>query len=221
VNARFEFEDALGILDEVEEEPNRRIIDPAPDGLRFSLRTEHVHAVKRGVTVPWLVQAFNMKRANVVRMLEGCRSIGVAQGGQPVYDLTEAAARLVEPKVDLRRYLSNLDPKDLPESLRSEFWSSRIKEQKARRDAGDLWRSEDVLSLFAETFKRIKDRSLLWTDTVEATHGLTDEQRKAFIALKDDLLEDISVTVQQLGAGQTTLSQIVEFEDEDAVETEV
>jgi hypothetical protein len=27
--------------------------------------------------------------------------------------------------------------------------------------------------------------------------------------------------VQQLGAGQTTLSQIVEFEDEDAVETEV
>jgi hypothetical protein len=189
---------------------------PAPYGRDFSLSMKEVHPVDRGVTVPWLVQAFGMPRARVVRLLEGCQPIGVARGGhQKVYDLREAAACLVKPKVNIKKYLAELDPKDLPENLKKEYWSARQTEQKVRMIAGDLWRSEDVLTVVGEIFKRIKDKSLLWVDTVEATHGITDEQRHTFIGLKNALLEEIDATVRALASGQMTPSQLAEFDDDE------
>ena len=189
--------------------------DGAPYGRKFSLENNSVHAVTRGVSIPWLCQAFQMPRSRVEKKLIGAPVAGTSQRGSKIYDLSVAASYLIEPRYDVAAYISTLEPKDLPENLRSEFWSARLKEQKARLVAKDLWHSSDVKRAFGEVFKLIKDKVTLWTDELDESRGLTPEH----IAVLDDYARDLLASIGDAISGYThstkTTSQEAEFPEED------
>lgn len=203
------FDDLLGDT----EEP----LDP-PYGEDFKLKISEVHEVDRGVTIRWLCAAFTMSRNQVIAKLAGCPSIRLAQNGGKVYELRVAASYLVKPQINIREYIEKLDPKDLPERLKREFWSSRITEQRFRREAGDLWRSEDVIALYGELFKLIKSKTQLWADSVENVEALTEPQREMLVELVDDLISNIYKTVEELETGRMTASSIAEADDDESEE---
>lgn len=206
------FDDLLGNSEETAELP------PAPYGKEdFSLKFVDVHQVERGVTVPWLSQAFAVPRGQVEAMLRGCPAIRSNRGSK-VYDLRTAAGYLVKPKFDIATYIKNLDPKDLPEKLKREFWAARLNEQRWRKTAGELWASEDVIALYSELFKLIKSTSLLWEDRVSRADKLSDAQRETLVELKDDLLTQIHNIVEELAAGRMTASSIAEADNDESEE---
>ncbi len=203
-----QFDDLLGDSEPVTE------IEPAPHGRDFSLKPGDVHEVERGVTVAWLCQAFTMPRRQVEAKLTGCPAMRTMKRGMKVYDLRVAAAYLVKPTLDIATYIKNLDPKDLPERLKREFWAAKLAEQRWRRQAGELWASEDVIAVFGEVFKLIKNKSQLWADAIDAVELMSDPQREALSDLVNDLMGQIFKMVEDLESGSTTAAQIAEADDD-------
>lgn len=190
-------------------------VEPAPVGRDFrSLKNAYVHDLDRGVTTTWLMQAFTLPRRRVESLLTGCPVVRTGQNNARIYDFREAVKYLVKPRVNLKQYLEGLEPKDLPEQLRSEFWGARLKEQKARHNARDLWRSEDVVAAFGELFKMIKDTAILWPDALEESTDLSTEQRDLLDDMVRNLLSQIGDTVMNYTEDNHTTSQEDEFEDE-------
>lgn len=206
----LDFDDLLGSEDED--------LPVAGHGRDFSMKMNTVHMVaNHGVTIPWLVQAFSIPRNRVERMLTGCPVERLQKNGGKIYDFATAAAYLVKPRVNIREYLESLEPKDMPERLRSEYWRARMLEQKARKEAGTLWRDEDVQEAFGEIFKLIKDTAILWTDTLDETTGLTDEQVGIVDNLVHQMLSQIGDTVANYARTKRTASQLAELDEGDDV----
>lgn len=181
---------------------------------KLSTRTVDVHRVVGGVSVPWLVKAFRMSRSKIEKALRDCRPIGTHANGGLYYDLPEAASFLVTPKKDLRDMLKSITAKDLPDELREGYWSAKLKEQKFRVLAGELWPTPAVLEVLGETFKTIKNTIQLWSETVDESVGLTDEQRDLVVKLCDRLQDDLYKALVLQAKSNATESQLAELDGE-------
>lgn len=206
-------------IDEFDAEESPLIVNKpskeVPPADTFDKRNIGAHAMKRGVTVPWLAQAFNLRRGTVTTKLAGAPVLRTGPRGAPVYDFAEVARYLVPPREDeIIEYIKNLDPKDMPEKIRRAYWSARREEQKAREEAGDLWRSNDVLNLFAELFTMIKASTTLWSNRIAKESALSMDARKLIDAEAKSLMNDIADMVVKLQEGQLTPSQLSDFDDE-------
>lgn len=210
------FDDIFGDETVEAEIAEAEINAPAPTGRNFqTLKNANVHELDRGVTTTWLAQAFVIPRKRVEQMLGRCPTLRIGSNNARIYDFRTAVQYMVKPRIDLKEYLDGLEPRDLPEQLRSEFWGARLKEQKARLNAKDLWRSEDVVAAFGELFKMIKDTAILWPDTLEESTDLTHKQRDVLDGMVRDLLSQIGDTVLNYTENSKTESQELEFEDDE------
>lgn len=204
-----QFDDLLGMPDEIE---------TAPVGREFSLKLDKLFEIQRGVTLQWLVQAFAVPRSVAVKRLAKCPPIKTHRNGAKVYDFRVAVTYMVEPKVSIHEYIQKLDPKQLPPQLKREFWAAKIAEQRWRKDAGQLWSSEDVITVFGEVFKLIKSKTQLWGDSVDTVEALSDVQRETINELVHDLLSQIFKSLEDLESGRATPSQLAEADDDDVEE---
>lgn len=167
------------------------------------------------------MQAFQVPtRRQTERRLEGCPILRAGKNGMKVYDFATACAYMVKPKVSIKQYVETLDAKDLPRHLQKEFWAAKLAEQRWRKQAGELWASEDVIAVFGEMFKLIKSKSQLWGDSIEKVGVLSDPQREKLRDLVDDLTGQIFEALANLESGQSTPSQIAEVDDDDIEEAE-
>lgn len=207
-----QFDDLLG-GDEEEE------LEPAPFGRDFSLHMGKLHEIQRGVTEPWLCQAFTLPRPVVRARLKECPLMRRGKNGTPIYDLRIAAAYLVKPRISIKEYIESIEPKDLPQTLQREFWAAKLSEQRWRRQAGELWASEDVVAVFGEVFKLIKNKTRLWQNSISSVEAMSQTQTDELQNLVEDLLDKIYQTLTALESGSATASQLAEV-DEDAEEIE-
>lgn len=190
--------------------------DPAlgGSGLNASLRRGGIPMVKAGVTSNWLADAFGIPSTTVRRKLQECPPKRILANGGRLYDLHEAATFLVQPR-NMDAHLARMNPKDLPTHLQKEIWAARLAEQRWRQKAGELFASEDVIAVFSEVFKLIKNKSLLWIDSVNEVDKLSDEQEEALRENVRQLLSSIYEMVQKLATNQMTPSQIAEADDDE------
>lgn len=181
---------------------------------RVSLTERGASLALRGVTPGWFAAILGIGRTTVNRKISHIAPRGTGTNNAKLYDVRECLPYLVQPH-DLKRHLMRMDPKDLPERLRKEFWSARIAEQRARQNSKDLWRSEDVLALYGEFFKTVKDTAILWADQIHKEAALSDDQFEALDGHVSDLLTLIGDNVNALMSGrESTFSQEDEFTEE-------
>jgi hypothetical protein len=157
----YDIDDLLGDSDSKKQwEPGMRGRPPKGASREASLRTDDLHTVTGGVSIPWLMGAFRMGRAKVIELLNkgGVGPVGTHKNGGVRYDLPEAAACLVTPKQDFKAFLKTLKPSDLPANMQESFWAAKLKEQKFRVQAGELWPTPAVMQVFGDTFKMIKSK---------------------------------------------------------------
>ena len=166
-----------------------------------------------GVSVHWLSQVFKMTPENVRRRLGDCPPVAT-YGKAMRYDVKAAAEYLVDPKIDLEKYLRDMKASDLPASLQKEIWDARLKRQKWEIQAGDLWHTNDVMAVLSSTFSIIKSSVQLWPDTVERQQGITDEQREILIKLGDSLQKEIHEGLVEAVKEKNTKSHLYSIEDE-------
>lgn len=146
-----------------------------------------VHA---GVTIDWLASVFGMATRTVKKRLAGLQPMKRHRNGV-LYDLRLAAAHLVDPLIDVDKFVKTLRPEDLPPKLTKDYWDAMLKRRKYELLAGELWVTADVLEVFGDAFKHIKDSTQLWINTIERTSEMTEKQRKTLVTLADQLLADI------------------------------
>jgi len=142
--------------------------------------------VIRGVSITWLASIMGMSTQTIAQRLSGCEPIRVTgRGGY--YMLRQALPYLMEPKVDVAAIIAKMRPQDLPPFVMKDFWAGMKARQAFLRESGELWRTSDVQTVFAEVFKRMRSVLQLVPEQLERTVGLTNEQRKQIIGLTDNL----------------------------------
>lgn len=191
-----------------------------PEDLDLSYRTSEVHSVLAGVTIPWLMKVFRIGRATCERKLRGCRPVGTGKHNTPLYDLSEAAAYLVKPRVDIAAYIASLKPDALPDNLRDPYWSAMLKKQRWEEKAGHLWDSDKVITLFSDVLSQMRMRLQLLPDDVERVCGLDANKVETVRHLVDALQSDMHQTFVSFAKAGNTPSQLGSYKDEnpDAVQ---
>lgn len=129
-----------------------------------------------GMTVPRLAQLFRLDRRTVTEKLRPLRPTGDRRGA-PTYHVVDAAPYLVDPVFDIAEYLRTCGPADLPPALQAQYWNAQNGMLKYKEQAGDLWRTEQVLSVITSVFRSLTQSLRLLADRVDAQTGLTSEQR--------------------------------------------
>jgi Protein of unknown function (DUF1441). len=167
----------------------------------------------QGVTVYWLAQVFGMTTESVRMRLADCTPESV-HGKSNRYRVKDAAPYLVDPKIDIEKYMKRMRAGDLPPLLQKEIWDAKLKRQKWEAQAGDLWHTEDVIAVLSEVFATIKSTVQLWPDTVERTVGLEDDQRELLVSMKDTLQNEVYRKLQEMAQEKSTESSIANLEDE-------
>lgn len=154
-----------------------------------------------GVSISQLAILFRTSTTNVKRKLSNVTPQGF-RGQSPVYDLFDAAPYLVKPTGDIEDILRNMRPSDMPASLQKDYWGAQLARQTFEEKAGRLWSTERIQAAFGGMMKMIRQKTMLFTDTVDRQTALTDKQREIVQQLSDSLLEDFRQGVIDLfGAG--------------------
>lgn len=173
-------------------EPEDDLIGSSPEAPKDDMAQGlDLGVVYGGVSASWLAHVFGMDKNTVKKKLaQGCTIVGKNKG-TPLYTIKEAAQYLVTPKVDLATYVKSLRPNDLPPILNDAYWAAMLKRQKWEENAGDLWRTVDVLEVFGGLSMMLKTTIQLWTDELDRVQGMTDAQRVALTQMTDGLLNNI------------------------------
>lgn len=166
-----------------------------------------------GVSVQQLCRMFRMTRQGVENKLRNLRPIELGAHGNPVYDLAEAAAYLIEPKIDLDEYLRTIKPDRLPDHLRETFWNARLKRQRYEENAGDLWRTKKVMEVVGELLLDFSNKLNLIPDLVERQTGFSPEQYRLVRAIVDGIREEMVDDAERLKRGEEVNSQLGETEE--------
>ena len=182
--------------------------DPAPPADEVTTNLADVYA---GVSASWLAHVFGMDKNTIAKKLS---TAGVQpsarRGSTPLYRIPDAAPYLVKPKVDLVTYIKSLRPNDLPPILNAAYWDAMLKRQKWEENAGDLWRTADVLEVFGDMAFGIKTTVSLWVEEVDRTRGLDAGQRETITQLSDKLLEQIHQQMIEAPRKRRTSSSLVD-----------
>lgn len=209
--------DDEGDFDYIEDEDDDAL--PGAKGGRFakrSLAEAGTNLVQRGVTVGWLASVLGIGRTTVQRKLADVAPKRIYGNNTKLYDVRGVLPLFILPN-DIKGIIARMNPKDLPERLRKEYWTARKAEQAVRETARDLWRSDDVHRALGDIAKLTKDTITLWTDDVDEAVGLTAEQVEVLDRLTRDLLTKINHAVLEYVEKGVTRSQEQEFDEEDDV----
>lgn len=181
--------------------------EPAPD-VEVTTNLADVYA---GVSASWLAHVFGMDKNTIAKKLSTAGVQPAARRGSvPIYRIPDVAPYLVKPKVDLVTYIKSLRPNDLPPILNAAYWDAMLKRQKWEENAGDLWRTADVLEVFGDLAFGIKTQVSLWVEEVDRTQGLTQAQRDTITQLSDKLLEQVYQQMIEKPAKRRTSSSAVD-----------
>ena len=182
-----------------------------------SMTQEGAALVQRGATPGWFASVLGIGRTTVNRKLADVAPKKIIRRNNSItklYNVRECMPYLVQPR-DMKEHIARMNPKDLPERLRKEFWGARKLEQDVRLRSKDLWQTADVHKMLGDLMKLQKDSVTLWTDDVHEAVGLSNEQVAIVDNLARKLLSDFADAVTQYCEQGVTRSQEAEFEDDD------
>lgn len=170
--------------------------------------------LKRPVSKNFIAQVFDMDPATVTKRLLTCPPLTSPGDQRPLYDFKQAVAYLVEPKMDIEKYIKNLDPNRMPNHINKVFWEAARVRLKFMIEAGDAWLTGEVLDVFGLVFMTIKDRMQLWTETLRERGGLSDETLARMTQMIDALQEDLHQQLLDIPKQRQTRSIVAEHSDE-------
>lgn len=165
------------------------------------------NTVDAGFTLVWLAKAFRTTRHRVQTQLADMRPKG--KGGKAaLYDLNDAAQRLVAVKIDADELLKRATTKDLPPRLQTEVWAALRQEKKFMQEAGDLWETNAVFEMLSECFGEVRSELRVHSEAVEREVGLTGEQRKLLTDLTHQTLNNLRDRMLRLAGENATPSAL-------------
>ncbi len=180
---------------------------------RSRIETPYDRALDNGVNITWLMNAFHMSRDMVKSKLANCPK-AVDDAESPLYYLHEAVHYLGTPAGGIEEAIKRMKPSQMPVLLQKAFWEAKNERVKYEVQAKNLWRTEDVLMVFASCFKIIRDTIFLWLNDIERLEALTDKQ-KEIILEKCDSLQDAIYNNLKKHSESNSSGSLFDVEDSD------
>lgn len=147
-------------------------------------------------TLSQIAQMFRTDAKTLPQRMRGIIPAG-KRDGYKVYNIREAASRLVEPGYEIEEFIKQMSPQELPPLLQKEFWNGQRARTAYEKEIGNLWPTEEVVALFAVLEQGMRQSVLLLTDDVEREEGLTPGQRKVFRRIMDQGIAKFKETLTE------------------------
>lgn len=167
-----------------------------PISERVNLDAESRAIIYQGASVPQLAEIFRMKAPDVMRKIGDLRSIGVGRQNNPLYELREAAARLIRVPVTpemIDAYMRRINGRDLPPILNKLYWEGKLSRDRYLERSNELWFTEDVIRVAGESFQSVRMSIMLLPDVLREEAGLNERQFKLAQRIVDESLEGCRV----------------------------
>lgn len=143
-----------------------------------------------GANISQLARLFEMDVEKTKQRMHTAIPIGM-RGRVNIYNIADAAQRLVKPTYAIEPIIRRMNHADLPPALTKEFWAGQNSRMTYEKAAGNYWPTEDIIAVIANAFKVARTTLLLFGDTLELQTALTDEQRAILKQMIDGLLGEL------------------------------
>jgi UDP:flavonoid glycosyltransferase YjiC (YdhE family) len=163
---------------------------------RANMDTESRGIIYQGASVNQLADLFRMKTPDVLRRLGDLKPIGVGRQNNPIYDVAQAAARLIRIPVTAEMidgYMRRVNARDLPPILNKIYWEGLMVRERYREQAGELWHTEDVARVASDAFQSLRMSVLLIPDALRDGTDLSERQFTMVQEILDKALEESRV----------------------------
>jgi len=132
--------------------------------------------IYEGATIRQLCLLFQMDAKTVTPKVSSLVPVG-RRRGTAIYNVAEAASRLVKPGYEIERVITTMSATDLPPGLQNAFWAAQKTRAAYEEMIGHLWRTSRVVRLISVLFNSVRMILLLLPDTIEREAGLSREQK--------------------------------------------
>ncbi len=165
------------------------------------------------VSLTFLQKVFGMDRLTVKKKLASLSPVRHGRGNSPEYSFRQAAAYLVQPKVNLADYIATLRPNDLPPYLQSAFWDAMKKRQEYEIGAKDLWRTEHIMTSVGRAFQGLSLVLKQLPDDAAIRLRLDTEQRDALQLMVETMQRELHKTLVEDARTHMTQALAAELEE--------
>lgn len=145
-------------------------------------------------TIAQLALLFNTDAKTLPRRIKGVVPRGTRRGYK-VYNIGEAASRIITPGYEIEDFIRQMSPQELPVLLQKEFWNGQRARLEYERQMGNLWPTEDVKDLCGELLTPVRMTILLLNDDVAREVGVTDAQRDVIRRVTDAAIETLQKSI--------------------------
>ena len=164
-----------------------------PPERRVNLDAESRALLYQGASVNQLAAIFRIESDVVMRRLGDLEPVGIGRQGNPIYDLAQAAARIVRPQVTpeaIDAYMRNANPANLPPMVSKHYWEGLRTREKYREEVDELWLTEDVARLLSSVFQTIRTILILLPDQMRDRGDMSEVQFRFVQRIVDDAVDD-------------------------------
>ncbi len=148
----------------------------------------------KGFSINQLAELFEMDRRTVTDRLRDTEASGI-RGGHSIYKLLDAAPKLLGTEGSLKSHMASAREKD--------YWDAQLKKQKFEENAGDLWRTDKVIEVFAQVFKQFREAVVVFIDGLEHESGLPPEIIANAKTFGDGLLVECRARLLEIDTGES------------------
>ena len=143
-----------------------------------------------------IAKLFRTDAKTLPQRMHGIVSVG-KRAGYRIYNIAEAAGRLVKPGYEIEEFIRQMSPQEMPPLLQKEYWNGQKARLSFERELGNLWPTEDVVEFSAVLQQGIRQAISLAVDEVDREEGFTAGQRKAFRRIMDSAITEMGEKLQE------------------------
>lgn len=143
-----------------------------------------------------IAKLFRTDAKTLPQRMHGVVSVG-KRAGYKVYNIAEAAGRLVKPGYEIEEFIRQMSPQEMPPLLQKEYWNGQKARLAFEKELGNLWPTEDVVEHTAVLQQGIRQAINLATDEVDREESFTTGQRKVFRRIMDNAIVEMGEKIQE------------------------
>lgn len=171
----------------------------------------------RPQTVSFLASVLRKDKRTIERRLAGVAPVA-REGKSDLYDFADACQAVFRSETGLSaKALANLDPTQLPPITQAAFWGAQKQRIAVYREAGDLWRSDDIQTALDAIVRVFRDSLLALPDKLKAADQAGKTSQDVAYAILEAVEDQAARSVREL-KGQSFSAELALIEEQMSVQ---
>ena len=164
-------------------------------------------------TISFLASVLRKDKRTIERKLAGVAPVA-REGKSDLYDFSQACEAVFRSETGLSaKALASLDPTQLPPITQAAFWGAQKQRIAVYREAGDLWRSDEIEMALDAIIRVFRDSLLALPDKLKAAHKAGKTHHDVSYAILEAVEDQAAKSVREL-RGQSFSAELALIEEQ-------